>query len=148
MRKNIFCVNCRASLLPPPCGARKTLRAFAVPCVFRPLRKKRAAFFYSVRRSSTAPSSPRTSSVPPAAALRFSHRQREAHERLAVPEKMFAPSLAPFFRPLRRLRPPFFRHWRREAHERLAVPGKRCGLLLFLAFFDRCRWEAAILNFP
>ena len=27
-----------------PCGARKTLRAFAFPCVFRPLRKQRLSF--------------------------------------------------------------------------------------------------------
>ena len=29
----------------PPCGTRKTLRACADPRVFRPLRKKRTAFF-------------------------------------------------------------------------------------------------------
>ena len=28
-----------------PCGTRKTLRAYAIPRVFRPLRKKRTAFF-------------------------------------------------------------------------------------------------------
>ena len=39
----------------PPCGARKTLRAYADPRVFRPLRKKRAAFFCHRQRQHAFP---------------------------------------------------------------------------------------------
>ncbi len=137
MRKNIFCVNCRASLLPPPCGARKTLRAFTVPCVFRPLRKKRIAFFYSVRRSSKAPSSPRTSSVPPAVAVRFSTGSAKPMNALRCPKKCSRIRLLHFFdrcgdcglassatgsaKPMNALRCP-----------------KKCSRFALLHFFDRC----------
>ena len=39
----------------PPCGARKTRRAYAVPCVFRPLRKQRPAFFCRRQRRGAVP---------------------------------------------------------------------------------------------
>ncbi len=42
----------------PPCGARKMLRAYAIPCIFRPLRKFRAPFFRRRRREPAIPPSP------------------------------------------------------------------------------------------
>ena len=44
-----------AAATVPPCGARKTLRAFADPCVFRPLRKKRAPFISHRQRERAFP---------------------------------------------------------------------------------------------
>ena len=45
----------RRAATPPPCGARKMLRAYAIPCVFRPLRKFRAPFFRHRRREPAIP---------------------------------------------------------------------------------------------
>ena len=51
----------------PPCGARKMLRAYAVPCIFRPLQKLRAPLLQKlrapfIRRRRREPSIPTTSS--------------------------------------------------------------------------------------
>ena len=43
------------SMNAPPCGARKTLRACAFPCVFRPLRKLRFACICRRQRQSAIP---------------------------------------------------------------------------------------------
>ena len=53
----------------PPCGARKTLRAYAIPCVFRPLRKLQAPFFCHRQRQPAIP--------PGAARSFFSARRKE-----------------------------------------------------------------------
>ena len=39
----------------PPCGARKTVRAYAIPPVFRPLRKLRPCFFCHLQRKAAIP---------------------------------------------------------------------------------------------
>ena len=44
-----------ASRQLPPCGARKMLRAYADPCIFRPLRKLRFPFFRHRRREPAIP---------------------------------------------------------------------------------------------
>ena len=52
----------------PPCGARKTLRAYAVPCVFRPLRKFRLCFICHRQRKAAIPlrqGSPKGKRTPP-----------------------------------------------------------------------------------
>jgi len=43
-------------MTPPPCGARKTLRAYAFPRVFRPLRKLRPRFICHRQREAAIPS--------------------------------------------------------------------------------------------
>ncbi len=52
----------------PPCGARKTLRAHAIPCVFRPLRKFRLCFICHRQRKAAIPlrqGSPKGKRTPP-----------------------------------------------------------------------------------
>ena len=39
----------------PPCGARKMLRAYAFPCIFRPLRKRHQPFIRHWRRAGAFP---------------------------------------------------------------------------------------------
>ena len=48
-------MNSRPHRCAPPCGARKTLRAHAFARVFRPLRKKRPAFFCHRQRQDAFP---------------------------------------------------------------------------------------------
>ena len=45
----------KAAATVPPCGARKTLRAFADPCVFRPLRNFRLRFICHWQREAGIP---------------------------------------------------------------------------------------------
>ena len=145
----------------PPCGARKTLRAFAAPCVFRPLRKLRLA---SPATGSARPQFPRRRQ---AAIPRQWHRSLARNDkfvkfmRLPLPPLVIAkpvltlPVAIRFPCQIEAQRIGFDLERKKEGTERvsfddaaerhhsfsffhLAVPEKPFGLTPFLRFFDRC----------
>ena len=56
-RRKIRCAGPHPALRAtcPPCGARKMLRAYVFPCIFRPLRKKRHRFICHWQRDGAFP---------------------------------------------------------------------------------------------